>query len=255
METKIIFEDPEVKTVDLLVIDAHPDDAEISAGGAIARMTASGKKVAIVDCTRGEMGTRGNPDLRLQESLEATKILNVSHRINLGMMDGFIDESPESLYRVISIFRRFKPKIILTHPPFERHPDHEAVHRLVRNALFKSGLTKIHTELNGEEQEIYRTRKIFCFMQSYQFERKPDFYVDITDVHDIKMRAIEAFASQVYVTGNENTNEQQTKLSSPEFKEELIARAKYFGSLIGVRYAEAYLSVEPVGVGCLSYLA
>ncbi|MEJ5244202.1 MAG: bacillithiol biosynthesis deacetylase BshB1 [Bacteroidota bacterium] len=252
METRIIYENAEVKTVDMLVIDAHPDDAEISAGGAIAKLTAAGKKVAIVDCTRGEMGTRGNPDLRLQESLEATKILKVSHRINLGMMDGFIDESPESLYRVISIIRRFKPKIILTHPPFERHPDHEAVHRLVRNALFKSGLTKIHTELNGEEQEIYRTRKIFCFMQSYQFERKPDFYIDISDFQEIKMRAIEAFASQVYVTGNENTNEPQTKLSSPEFKEELVARAKYFGSLIGVRYAEAYLSVEPVGISCLS---
>lgn len=254
METKVIYEEPEVETVDLLVIDAHPDDAEISAGGTIAKFIASGRKVAIVDCTRGEMGTRGNPDLRLHESLQATKILKVSHRINLGMMDGFIDESPESLYRVISIIRRFRPKIILTHPPFERHPDHEAVHRLVRNALFKSGLTKIHTEINGEEQEIYRTRKLFCFMQSYQFERKPDFYVDISNFHDIKMQAIDAFASQVYVTGNENTNEPQTKLSSPEFKEELVARARYFGSLIGVRYAEAYLSVEPVGVQCLSHL-
>jgi len=91
-------------------------------------------------------------------------------------------------------------------------------------------------------------------MQSYQFERKPDFYIDISDFQETKMRAIDAFSSQVYVTGNENTNEPQTKLSSPEFKEELIARARYFGSLIGVRYAEAYLAIEPVGISCLSNL-
>lgn len=254
METKVVFEDPAVKTVDMLVIDAHPDDAEISCGGAIAKLTAEGGTVAVVDCTRGEMGTRGNPDLRLHEALNASKILKLSHRINLGMMDGFIDESPDSLYEIITYIRKFRPKMILTHPPFERHPDHEAVNRLVRNAIFKSGLTKIHTELNGEAQEIYRTRKIFCFMQSYQFERKPDFYVDISQYHDQKIRAIDAFSSQVYVTGNENTSEPQTKLSSPEFKEELIARARYFGGLIGVRYAEAYLSIEPFGLSSFSKL-
>ncbi len=248
MDTKIIFEDTAVKTVDVLVIDAHPDDAEISCGGAIAKLTSEGKTVAVVDCTRGEMGTRGTPHLRLQEARNASEILKLSHRINLGMADGFIDESPDSLYEIVTYIRKFRPKVILTHPPFERHPDHEAVNRLVRNAIFKSGLTKIHTELNGELQEVYRTRKIFCFMQSYQFERKPDFYIDISDHHDQKIRAIEAFSSQVYVVGNENTSEPTTKLSSPDFKEELIARARYFGGLIGVRYAEAYLSVEPLGI-------
>lgn len=254
METKIILEDKSVKSVDLLVIDAHPDDAEISCGGTIAKLTSAGKTVAVVDCTRGEMGTRGNPDLRLHEAMNASKILKLSHRINLGMMDGFIEESPDSLYQIITYIRQFRPKMIMTHPAFDRHPDHEAVNSLVRNALFKSGLTKIHTELDGIGQEVYRTRKLFCFMGSYQFERKPDFYVDISDFNDAKMKAIEAFSSQVYVAGNENTNEPETKLSSPDFKEELVARARYFGGLIGTRYAEAFLSVEPLGIKNLNGL-
>lgn len=254
METKIIYEDASVENVDMLVIDAHPDDAEITCGGAIARLTAEGGKVAVIDCTRGEMGTRGNPDLRLHESLAATKILGISHRINLGMMDGFIDENPESLYQVITYIRKFKPKMIVTHPPFERHPDHEAVNRLVRNAIFKSGLTKIHTEINGEQQDIYRIRKLYCFMQSYQFERKPDFYIDISDYNEQKIKAIEAFSSQVYVPGYNSESEPKTKLSSPEFKEELIARARYFGGLIGVRYAEAFISIEPFGFRSFSSL-
>lgn len=251
MDAKIVFEDQSVTHVDVLVIDAHPDDAEICCGGALAKLTAEGGTVAVVDCTRGEMGTRGNPDLRMHEALNATKILGISHRINLGMMDGYIEESSDSLYQIITYIRRFRPKIILTHPPFERHPDHEAVNSLVRNALFKSGLTKIHTEYNGEVQDVYRTRKLFCFMQSYQFERKPDFYVDISNHADTKMKAIEAFSSQVFVAGNENTNEPKTRLSSLDFKEELVARARYFGGLIGVHYAEAFLSIEPIGMKSL----
>jgi len=254
METKVIFETESVESVDLLVIDAHPDDAEISCGGSIAKLTAEGGTVAVINCTRGEMGTRGNPDLRMHEALNATKILGIHHRINLGMMDGFIEETSDSLYRIITYIRRFRPKMIITHPSFERHPDHEAVNRLVRNALFKSGLKKIHTELNGESQDVYRTRKIFCFMQSYQFERKPDFYVDTSNYNDIKIKAIEAFSSQVFVTGNENTNEPQTKLSSPDFKEELIARSRYFGGLIGCRHAEAFVSIEPIGIKSFSCL-
>lgn len=252
METKVIHCDESVENVDLLVIDAHPDDAEICCGGTIAKLTKEGGTVAIIDCTRGEMGTRGNPDLRLHEAINATKILGIHHRINLGMMDGFIEESPEYLYEIIKYIRKFRPKIIITHPPFERHPDHEAVHKLVRNALFKSGLKKIHTEIGGEAQDVYRTRKIFCFMQSYPFESHPDFYVDISNYQDIKIKAIEAFSSQVYVEGKDNAGEAPTKLSSLDFREELIARGRYFGGLIGTKYAEAFLSVEPIGMRSLS---
>ncbi len=252
MEPRIIFEDNAVRLVDILVIDAHPDDAEICCGGSIAKITNEGGTVGVIDCTRGEMGTRGNPDLRLHEALNATKILGISHRINLGMVDGFIEESPDALYQIITYIRRFRPKIIITHPAFERHPDHEAVHKLVRNAIFKSGLKKIHTEFEDEVQDVYRTRKIFCFMQSYQFDKKADFFVDISEYSDVKMKAIEAFSSQVFVEGNDLPDEPKTRLSTPDFKEELVARSRYFGGLVGVQHAEAYQTVEPLALRSLS---
>lgn len=236
-------------SVDLLVIGAHPDDAEICCGGTIAKFTREGRSVALLDCTRGEMGTRGGPDLRSQEAENAANILGVKHRINLDMRDGYINETPESLVEVITNIRRFRPKVIITHPAFERHPDHEAVNKLVRNALFKSGLSKIHTEFNGESQATYRTRKIYCFMQSYEFQTKANFYVDVSDVHEIKMDSIKAYSSQVFVPGvSEGIKDPKTRLSSPEFMEELESRGRYFGGLIGCRYAEAFLTVEPLAI-------
>lgn len=240
--------------IDALVIGAHPDDAELCCGGAIAKMTKQGKRVVLVDCTRGEMGTRGTPELREEEAKSAGDILKVEDRICLDMNDGYIDINKENLFKIIRIIRKYRPKIILTHPAFERHPDHEATNRLVRNALFKSGLKKIETEFDGVLQDVFRTRKIYSFMQSYQFERKPDFYIDISDVHDIKMRAIEAFSSQVYVPGNDTSDYPKTRLSSPEFMQELTARARYFGGLIGCEYAEAYLTVEPLALDSFSDL-
>lgn len=247
-----------VKTImpicDAMVIGAHPDDAELCCGGTIAKLTKEGKNVVLVDLTRGEMGTRGNPELRAQEAKLAAEILGVKERVNLSMRDGYINDSPEALIELITVIRKYRPKMIITHPHFERHPDHEASHKLVRNALFKSGLAKIHTEENGVAQNTFRTRKIYCFMQSYQFDRKPDFYVDISDVHDIKLDAVKAFSSQVFVPGYEGVEEKPTRLSSPEFMEELIARSRYFGGVIGTSYAEAFLSVEPLGLNSLSRL-
>lgn len=227
--------------VDVLAICAHPDDAELCCGGTLAKLTREGKKVVIADCTRGEMGTRGTPEIRAEEARRASEILGITERVNLNMRDGYISDIPENLIDMIELIRHYRPKVIITHPPFERHPDHEAVHKLVRNALFKSGLAKIHTERDGVAQATFRTRRIFCFMQSYQFHRKPDFYVDVSDVHDIKIEAIEAFSSQVFVPGFDGTNEMPTRLASPEFREELVARARYFGGVIGAKYAEAFI--------------
>jgi bacillithiol biosynthesis deacetylase BshB1 len=237
--------------IDCMVIGAHPDDAELCCAGTIAKLTKEGKKVVLVDCTRGEMGTRGTPELREKEAEEAAQILGVEERINLEMEDGNIEHSLENLKKLVEVIRRFRPKMILTHPWFERHPDHEHLHRLFRDAMFKCGLKKFETTYNGKKQDVFRTRKIYCFQQAYQFPKNPDFFVDVSDVHEIKMEAIKAFASQVYTPGKFE-EESRTRLASKEFMEELVSRWRYFGGLIGVKYAEAFLSLEPIGISSLS---
>jgi len=137
-------------------------------------------------------------------------------------------------------------------PAFERHPDHQNAHNLVRNSIFKSGLAKIDTYYEGIEQVPYRTRKMYSFMQSYHFEKRPDFCVDITDTFLTKMKAIKAYISQVYVPGKSKEEEPTTRLSRPEFIEELEARAIHYGTLVGVRYAEPFLSIEPVSINSIS---
>lgn len=238
---------------DCMVIGAHPDDAELCCGGTIAKLTKSNRKVVIVDATEGEMGTRGNNEIRLNEAKIAAEILGVKDRINLGMRDGFIQINEENLYKMVQVIRKFRPKIILIHPWFERHPDHENLHKLFRDAMFKCGLKKFETRENGKMQDIFRTRRIFCYQQAYQFPKTPDFFVDISDVHDIKIDAIKAFSSQVFVSG-QYEKEPPTRLSSPAFMEELIAKARYFGGLCGVKYAEPFMNVEPLLLSNLSIL-
>ena len=245
--------DQHTSDYDCMVIGAHPDDAELCCGGTIAKLTKDNKKVVLVDCTEGEMGTRGTNQIRLKEARIAAKILGVEDRINLGMRDGFIRTSEENLYKMVQVIRRFRPKIILMHPWFERHPDHENVHNLVRDSLFKCGLKKYVTEYDNKEQSIFRTRKVFCYQQAYQLPKLPDFFVDISDVHDIKLDAIRAFSSQVFVPG-QYESEPKTRLSSPEFMIELESRARYYGGLCGVKYAEAFVTVEPIILSNLSNL-
>lgn len=239
---------------DVLLIGAHPDDAELTCAGSIIKLTREGKKVVVVDCTRGELGSRGTPEIREKEARRATEILGVRNRLNLGMQDGNIEVSKENILKIIEVIRRFRPNIIITHPHFERHPDHEAVNALVRNALFKAGLVKIETRYEGEIQKVYRTKKVFYFLQSYEFPNgRPSFYVDVSDVYEEKIRAVTAFSSQVYVPGMYE-KEPPTWLSSELFMKQFIARDSYFGRLIGAEYAEAFYSVESLGVSSISKL-
>ncbi|MFP4368550.1 MAG: bacillithiol biosynthesis deacetylase BshB1 [Candidatus Kapaibacterium sp.] len=239
--------------VDALFIGAHPDDIEICAGGTIVKLVKEGKKVGIIDCTPGEMGTRGSVAERRKEAEKAAEILGVHYRENLGMRDGYIRYSDENMLRLITTLRKYQPEMIITHPPFERHTDHEQLNKLVREANFKAGLIKIETKLDGKLQERWRTRKLYYYMQSFEFPRKPDFYVDISEVYDIKVKALEAFETQIYFEGKSDIKKgHQTRLYRPGFMKEKEARAIYFGSLIGVQYAEAFLSEEPVGISSLS---
>ncbi|MFY8001412.1 MAG: bacillithiol biosynthesis deacetylase BshB1 [Candidatus Kapaibacteriota bacterium] len=237
--------------VDMLVIAAHPDDAELACGGVIAQMAHEGKRVAIVECTQGEMGSRGTPAIRREEALKAAEILNLTERWNLHIPDGAIDAAPENVAKIVAALRYFRPKILLFPPEFERHHDHENAHRLVRTAYFQSGLSKFSVEVFGQNLTTYRPKRLFTYMQTYEFE--PNFYVDVSAHFETKLQSYYAHASQVYVPGAaQNLNEPQTLISSPEFLEYLKARARHFGGKIGVQFAEGFTSVEPLGFRSLS---
>lgn len=239
--------------VDMLVIAAHPDDAELSCGGVIAQMTSEGKRVAIVECTEGEMSSRGTPAIRRVENANAAKILNLTERWNLQMPDGAISTAPENVAGIVAALRYFRPNILMFPPEFERHHDHENAHRLVRTAYFQSGLSKVQMEVFGQHLQPYRPKRLFCYMQTYEFE--PDFYVDVSAHFETKLQSYFAHASQVFVPGAvQKQDEPQTLISSPEFLEYLKARARHFGGKIGVQYAEGFALIEPLGFASLSEL-
>jgi N-acetylglucosamine malate deacetylase 1 len=240
--------------VDVAVFAAHPDDAELGAGGTIAKLTQEGKSVAIIDMTQGEMGTRGSIEIRKTEADASAEILGLKYRENLRLPDGYLTNDQESQLKVVYAIRKYRPDLVIMNPPFERHPDHEAAHQLVRTSMFKAGLQKIETQSDGEPQERHRLRKMFCFMQSYPFQHNPDFIVDISDTIDKKMDSIKAYKSQVFIPGESKAEGLSTRLFRPGFLEDQDARAKYFGSLIGANYGEAFLSVEPIGLKSISSL-
>ncbi|MCU0428052.1 MAG: bacillithiol biosynthesis deacetylase BshB1 [Candidatus Kapabacteria bacterium] len=245
--------EPPENPVDMLVLAAHPDDAELACGGVIAQMTAEGKRVAIVECTQGEMGSRGTPKIRREEAAKAAQILDLTERWNLHIPDGNIDASQENVAKVIAAMRYFRPNILMFPPEFERHHDHENAHRLVRAAYFQSGLSKFEVNVFGQSLPTYRPKRLFCYMQTYEFE--PDFYVDVSAHFETKLQSYYAHASQVYVPGAaQNQAEPQTLISSPEFLEFLKARARHFGGKIGAQFAEGFYSVEPLGFKSLSDL-
>jgi N-acetylglucosamine malate deacetylase 1 len=239
---------------EVLVLSAHPDDAELCCSGTVKKLTNAGKRVVFVDATRGELGTRGTPELRAQEAAEAAKILGVDVRENLEMPDGNVMHTQENILKVVGAIRAHRPRILVTTPPFERHPDHEAVHKLARAASFLAGLHKIETERDGKVQEPHRPARTLSFMQQFDLPRPPDLYVDITETYDDRVRSIKAFASQFHVPGEYAGSEPETLISRPAFLDELEARARHFGTRIGVKYAEAFFSIEPVGLKSLADL-
>jgi len=237
---------------DVLLISAHPDDVELSCAGTVKKLTNEGRRVVFVECTRGELGSRGTAELRAEEARNAAAILGVTERENLGMPDGGIMHTNENIMRVVEAIRAYKPTIMLIPPPFERHPDHEAVHRLARAAAFLSGLTKVRTTRNGVDQEPHQPSRMFCFEQQYELQTKPDLYVDVTDTHEARMESIYAYTSQFHLPHLYTSDEPTTYISRPEFLEELVMRSRHYGRLIGVQHAEAFMSIEPIGVDSLS---
>lgn len=233
--------------LDVLVLAAHPDDAEISCGGTIAKHVALGHSVGIVDLTRGELGTRGTPELRAQEAAEAAKILRVAVRDNLGLKDGFFQNDPEHQLAVVRAVRKYKPDVVLANAVYDRHIDHGKGAVLGYDACFLSGLAKVETvDEQGKKQAPWRPSAVYHFIQSLFIE--PDFIVDITDHYELKMQAVRAFKSQFY---DPNSKEPETYISSPSFLRMLEARAIEFGHAIGRKYGEGYTVRRYPGVNSL----
>jgi bacillithiol biosynthesis deacetylase BshB1 len=230
--------------LDILAFAAHPDDAELAAAGTLLAHIALGKKVGIIDLTRGELGTRGSADLRDEEAAESTKILGIHARENLRMRDGFFVKDEESLLKVITIIRKYQPEIVLCNSEIDRHIDHGRAGDLVHDACFLSGLRKIETQLDGKIQDAWRPKSTYHYIQDYY--TKPDVIFDITPYFNQKNEAIKAFKSQFF-NPTSNNNEPETPISSADFWTFLEARARQFGRLINVTYAEGFTVKRPIG--------
>ena len=229
--------------LDILVFAAHPDDAELSCSGTIARHVFEGKKVGIIDLTRGELGTRGTPEIRDKEAEASAKILGLTIRENLGLNDGFLDENPENLSRLVSVIRRYQPEIVLANAISDRHPDHGKSSSLASRACFLAGLIKYEPD---SARKTWRPKAVYHYIQNNYID--PDFIVDISDFWDVKMQSILAFRSQFYDPENK---EPDTFISSQGFLDFLEARAREFGHAIGVEYGEGFTVERKPGVSNL----
>jgi N-acetylglucosamine malate deacetylase 1 len=234
---------------DVLVFAAHPDDAELAMGGTIAKLTSSNYKVGIIDLTRGELGTRGSADIRQKEAFEAAIILKTAFRENLYMPDGNITVNQENLIKVIMTIRKYKPKIVFAPYFNDRHPDHIDTSILIKRAMFYSGLQKIKTFNKEVPQHPYRPKKLFYYMQTYTF--KPSFIVDISRTFDLKMKAIQCYATQFH---NPKSLEPETFISRPEFLSYIKSRAVSNGFKIGKIYGEAFFCEEEIELNLESLL-
>lgn len=228
--------------LDILVLAAHPDDAEISAGGTIAKHVALGYKVGIVDLTRGELGTRGTPEIREQEARNAAKILKVSVRENLELRDGFFQKTEAEKLRVVEAIRKFQPEIVLANAIYDRHPDHGRASELIDESCFLAGLVKVETTLHGEPQKAWRPKVVYHFIQS-QFI-KPDLVVDVSDFWETKMESLRAFKSQFY---DPSSKEPETFISNPGFMKLIESRGQETGYSIGVKYGEGFTVNRYIG--------
>ncbi|WP_405382091.1 bacillithiol biosynthesis deacetylase BshB1 [Maribacter sp. LLG6340-A2] len=235
--------------LDILVFGAHPDDAELGAGGTIAKEIALGKKVGIVDLTRGELGTRGSAEIRDQESAAAAKILGVAVRENLRFRDGFFVNDEAHQIEIIKMIRKYRPTTVLCNAIDDRHIDHGKGSKLVSDACFLSGLRRIETTVEGEKQQEWRPKLVYHYIQWKNIT--PDFVVDISTFIDKKTDAILAYASQFH---DPNSNEPETPISSKTFIESVHYRAKDLGRLVGVDYAEGFTVERMVAVNSLDSL-
>jgi len=229
--------------LDILAIGAHPDDVELGCGATVAKSIAQGKKVGILDLTRGELGTRGSAEIRDKEAAKAAKTLGVQVRENLAFADGFFVNDEKHQLEVIKIIRKYQPEIVLCNAVDDRHIDHPKGSKLVSDACFLSGLIKIETKLNGKLQKAWRPKHVYHYIQWKNLE--PDFVVDVGDFIDIKLKAVKTYDSQFY---NPNSDEPTSPITSKNFLDSIVYRAQDLGRLIGADYAEGFTVERSVAI-------
>jgi len=227
--------------LDVLVFAAHPDDAELSMGGTIAKLTSQNFKVGLIDLTRGELGTRGSADIRQKEAFQAALNLKIAVRENLNIPDGNIEKNQQNLVKVIMAIRKYRPKIIFAPYFNDRHPDHIHASSIVKQAMFSTGLSKIKTFDKEVAQQAYRPNKLFYYMQTYTFD--PSFIVDVSSCFEIKMKAVNSYSSQFF---NPKSTEPETFISKPGFIQYIESRAQFYGFQIGKHYGEPFYCEEKI---------
>lgn len=221
--------------LDILAIGAHPDDVELGCGGTLAKEVANGKKVGIIDLTRGELGTRGTADTRDEEAFNAAKILGVQSRYNMQFADGFFVNDKTHQLALIKMIRFYQPELVLCNAIDDRHIDHGKGSKLVSDACFLSGLAKIETLYNDDFQDRWRPKAVYHYIQWKDL--KPDITVDISGFMDQKMQAVLAYKTQFY---NPKSAEPETPISSKNFTDSIQYRARNLGRLIGTTHAEGF---------------
>ncbi len=238
--------------LDILAIGVHPDDVELGCSGTLINEIKIGKTVGIVDLTQGELGTRGTIETRYQEAANAAMIIGASVRENVKMRDGFFKNDEEHQLKLIQVIRKYRPEIVIGNILNDRHPDHGRAGHLISDACFLSGLAKIETkDDSGAAQEKWRPRYFLQYMQDWYHE--PDLLIDISDVFEQRMEAIKAYATQFHSSAIEPEGP-QTYISTPDFLESVIARARMLGKRIGVKYAEGYITEKKIGLRTLDSL-
>ena len=221
--------------LDILAIGAHPDDVELSCSGTLAKEVDKGKKVGILDLTRGELGTRGTAETRDQEAKNAAEILGVRVRKNLEFSDGFFSNNTAHQLEIIKILRKYRPDVVLCNAIHDRHIDHGKGSRLVSDACFLSGLKKIETIYEGNSQKEWRPKHIYHYIQWYDIE--PDFVVDISGFMEKKLESVKAYKTQFF---DQDNNEPNTPISSSNFIDSVTYRARNLGRIIGTEYGEGF---------------
>lgn len=235
--------------LDILAFGAHPDDVELGCAGTLSKEISLGKKVGIIDLTRGELGTRGSAEIRDEEASKAAEILGISVRENLEFRDGFFTNDEKHQLEIIKMIRKYQPEIVLCNAIHDRHIDHGKGSKLVSDACFLSGLRKVETQLNGETQEAWRPKVVYHYIQWYNIE--PDFVVDISDFMDKKIESVLAYSSQFY---DKNSKEPVTPITSKNFLDSITYRAQDLGRVVGVDFAEGFTTERYVAVNSLENL-
>lgn len=229
--------------LDILVLAAHPDDAELGCGATIAKQVSLGRKVGVIDFTQGELGTRGTIQTRAQEAKDSASILGLAVRVNLGFKDGFFVNNEVHQLAVIRLLRKFQPEIVLANAIYDRHPDHGKGSDLAFDSCFYSGLAKIETKDEGKMQSAWRPKHLYHYIQSQLIP--PDFVVDVSDFWETKMNAVRAFKTQFY---DPTSDEPETFISNPGFMKLLESRGQEFGYSIGAKYGEGFTVRKVIGV-------